>query len=73
MVFTQSLLHSRVSEATVRPFMSTTSIFTLPFTPPTLMVVELVAGLGKRMQVTPSAEVMPCVPVVKVVTGVQPL
>ena len=73
MVFTQSLLHSRVSEATVRPFMSTTSIFTLPFTPPTLMVVELVAGLGKMVQLAPSAVAMPSVPVVKVVTGVHAL
>ena len=73
MVLTQSLLHSRVSEATVRPFMSTTSIFTLPFTPPTVIVVELVAGLGKMVQETPSAVEMPSVPVVKVVTGDHPL
>jgi hypothetical protein len=40
----QSLLHSSSSLATVRPFMSTTAIFTFPLTPLTLMVVALLVG-----------------------------
>ena len=47
--------------------MSTTAIFTLPFTPVTVMVVLPLVGLGKMAQVAPSTSLIPTDWVVKLV------